>query len=338
MTMGGQRVVGDARRIAVMGSWLVCVLSVAASGAGFALVPVRASGGYATVGDCIILEGGGQRVFLEVHIPDWDPDQNGMPLLQAWQAAINSSGYTSGLEGTLVPYEHSCNDHSDCPPVLGDGSRCTRGFCDNFIIDSSRTDYVFNHPDISELRAVDVSSLDYRAGSTILEGDPIRSPGRPSYAATLVLWIPGNARGMFTIHPKPPPDCKLLDGNIQLIIPLDLTPARIVVVCETHADCDDGNACTDDICGQTGICGFQPNFDDSLFCCYPVDGTLCDKPIGPPGDFDGDGRVDLADFARLQVCFGSAPLSTACQGIDMDCDCNCDDLDVPEFVSGITGP
>jgi len=334
------------------------------------LVPVRATGTYWFVGDRIVLDGADQAVILEIHIGDWDippfvcsgGDNDGATCtddadciagdprgwcgthLKAWQVVVDSSGYSNGAGDDLIPWAAPCSSHTDCFDAIEYPSMCNRpemppDTCTNGVINKTRTDYVFNHPYIdTELSGMDLSTLDYRWGSTINVGDPIPSPGHGTYAGTLALYAGAGARGTYIIELKGKPDTNFVDHNNFFILPINVTPGIISIACETHADCDDGNACTDDICGQTGICGFQPNFDDSLFCCYPGDGTLCDKPIGPPGDFDGDGRVDLADFARLQVCFGSAPLSTACQGIDMDCDCNCDDHDVPEFVSGITGP
>ena len=52
---------------------LALTLSPAADGAEFFLVPISASGTHTINGVEIVLTGGGQRVFLEVRLADWDP-------------------------------------------------------------------------------------------------------------------------------------------------------------------------------------------------------------------------------------------------------------------------
>ncbi len=65
----------------------VTLFSGAAVGAEFALMPKSASGSYTLNGNEIILDGGGQRVFIEGRISGWTPDQ-----LKAWQIRIDSAG------------------------------------------------------------------------------------------------------------------------------------------------------------------------------------------------------------------------------------------------------
>ena len=330
----------DVCRTVVLVSCLVGALCGVASGSGFRLVPVAASGDYTLYGNLIILEHRRQQVFLEIRITDWDPDQDGMPLLRAWQASIDSAGFSSGLAGTILPYEYACISNSDCTPVLGSGSGCTGSFCANSYIDIVRPDYVFNNPDvITELPAIDVSTLDRRYGSTIVQGDPVPGSGQDVYAGTLVVHVPNGARGIFAIRLKSnPSDSSLLTSEDEYITPLDFMPAMIGIACGSGLECDDNDPCTNDVCGLGSLCRSEPNFNQAVSCCYSGDGTLCEKPIGSPGDFDGDNWVDLADFARLQTCFGSAPLGGTCDGVDLGCDCECNDLDVAEFVPAMTGP
>jgi hypothetical protein len=50
-----------------------------------------------------------------------------------------------------------------------------------------------------------------------------------------------------------------------------------------------------------------------------------------PGDVDGDGDVDLVDFADFQLCFsgpGGGPLTSKCSRVDFDSD---DDVDLADF-------
>jgi len=119
---------------------------------------------------------GGRPVWMEIRVTDWDlppwtcvgnPDapNDGQPCtsdadcpttgswcgthMLAWQVALDSLGYSSGLQGTLAPYEYPCTADSDCWDVIGPRSKCGTydpGFCVNAFIDSTRSDYVFNHP------------------------------------------------------------------------------------------------------------------------------------------------------------------------------------------------
>jgi hypothetical protein len=57
-------------------------------------------------------------------------------------------------------------------------------------------------------------------------------------------------------------------------------------------------------------------------------------------DADGDGVVDLEDFADLQVCFtGDDPgLADGCERFDSDCDDDVDLVDLSALLSATTGP
>jgi len=61
------------------------------------------------------------------------------------------------------------------------------------------------------------------------------------------------------------------------------------------------------------------------------------------GDFDGDGDVDLSDFAVFAQCFGGAnlPVSPGCPAgadADFDDDGDCDLGDFAVFAQNFTGP
>jgi hypothetical protein len=58
-------------------------------------------------------------------------------------------------------------------------------------------------------------------------------------------------------------------------------------------------------------------------------------------DLDGDGDVDLADFATFQECFtglGGPPIASGCADADADGDEDVDSEDYAAFESGFTGP
>jgi hypothetical protein len=59
------------------------------------------------------------------------------------------------------------------------------------------------------------------------------------------------------------------------------------------------------------------------------------------GDYDGDSDVDLTDFGRLQICFGSlidVCSDATCAHADLDGDCDVDLYDVKMFYLVRTGP
>jgi len=88
-------------------SWIcgvaVFVSCLPAWGAEFEWHPVSATGAYNITGNTIVLQGGGQDVTLHLRLAGWDADQNGDPLLGAFQATIDPTGYSSGAGAELVP-------------------------------------------------------------------------------------------------------------------------------------------------------------------------------------------------------------------------------------------
>jgi len=338
------------------------------SAAEIALVPVKASGAHTIVGNQISLVGGGQRVFFEVRISGWDPNLDGNPLLRAWQAAIDSSGYSSGTVGVLAPALAACGSGADCLSAFGgacsiSGTPCSQdadcplaefgevcigspcsfpvgvgGFCAPGFILSRRTDYVFRDVPGSEFPGVDLSSNDYRFFSAAFPNSA-RDPGAVRYAATLVLDIPADAMGTFRIGFLGSPRSVLVANDNSFIQPLTLTPALVVILCVSNTDCNDQNFCTTDTCRANGECSNAPNFNQTANCCDPRTGETCGSASGVIGDGDGDGRVDLRDFAILQRrCFGTDLILFRCESFDADCNCRVDLEDVFDYTSAMNGP
>jgi hypothetical protein len=300
-----------------------CILGLftpAAGGAEISLVPVSASGSATINGNEIILDGGGQRVFLEIRISGWDPSQ-----LRAYQATLDSSGYSSGLLGTLAPAVEPCTTDAECVAAFGTASFCDvppfAGVeCQPGFIDPSRTDYVF--ATAAALPAADLSTLDYRYAAGVIF-TPVNDPGTAGYGGTLVLDVPVGANGTFTIDFLPFPASLLTDQNSQLISPLTLTAGVIRVDCVTAADCNDGNACTNDSCGPGGICSNVDNFDATEDCCNPANRTLI------PIDDANDCTQDICDPTTGSVTHDPLPGGTICgnpQGGACDAQDTCDGL------------
>ena len=72
-------------------------------------------------GNEIIMERGGATVFLDIRISNWDPDDLGT-LLSSYLVQIDSSGYVSGLDGTLSAKLLGC--HGRCAGGRNDGQAC----------------------------------------------------------------------------------------------------------------------------------------------------------------------------------------------------------------------
>ncbi len=339
---------------------LVCVLAgsfvSAARGAEIALVPVSATGAHTIAGDLITLDGGGQWVVMDLMISGWDPDGDGFPKLIAFQGVIDSSGYSSGAAGTLVPAIAACGGEPDpdafcrsthggicsftggscvqdaecpfSPAEFCKGSECgyptgVGGECEPGFIYAGRSDYIFLT--VQDLPAVDLSLLDFRYASAA-QTTPVSDPGIAQYAGTLVLDVPVGASGTFTIGFVPSPDTILQDDNNQLITPLVTTAARIRIPCQVDADCNDNSLCTDDSCrGATGTCQFTPNYNVANDCCDPAtrtlttidDGNVCTVDVCNPDD----GTVSHDPVTVGTAC--GSPGSTECDDPD-----SCDALGV----------
>lgn len=340
----------------IVGVWACCVaglLNTTAPGAEFLLVPIGASGTHTISGNEITLEGGGQQVFLEVRMAGWGPS-----LLKAWQADIVSSGYSSGLKGVLTPATVSCATTADCEAALGRGSvcgdlggpaeRCSAGF-----IDPTRTDYVF--ASVSDISVVDISTLDYRYAATLLQIVDVPDPGVDQYGGSLVLDVPVDASGTFTIgfqgdvcddgedegkpcdyddvNACPGGSCSnassMLGLDFQFIRPLTLTPARITVTCPKDPDCDlDGVADCLDLCrcsSTAAVCVCPP----TGLCCFPsgrcVDDFPRDECIAQGGE---------PDCVESPCRFGCLPEET---NGDFDRDGDQDLTDVGHFLVCFSG-
>ena len=58
----------------------------------------------------------------------------------------------------------------------------------------------------------------------------------------------------------------------------------------------------------------------------------------PPGDTNGDGRVDLREMGQFQNCFGTSPLTGVCKTLDLAANGTIDISDLPPLLSQLSGP
>lgn len=192
-----------------------------------ALIPVSASGPHAIVGNEILLDGSGQRVFLEIQLSGWDRDRDGAPELYEYSVTIDSSGYASGLSGELEPAQESCASDAECEAAFGEGATCsqpsTSGVnCTAGFIDTNRPDFVFPNG----FGYVDLGTPDYRYGaSSSCQTDP----GIVQYGGTLVVDVPLGAQGTFTIGFDSPSGF-MFECALKCFIPLRHTPVLITIV------------------------------------------------------------------------------------------------------------
>ncbi|UCC28787.1 MAG: hypothetical protein JSU86_11355, partial [Phycisphaerales bacterium] len=263
----------------------------AATDMAFSLVPVSSSDPVASiVGNEITLEAG-HTVTLEIEVMGWDPDLDGSPKLKAWQAEIDSAGYSTGLQGTLTPWRPSCTVDADCEALMGPlgtgGARggcgisgVPPGYCTPGFIDNTRTDYVLG-PCCPCLDAIDLTPLNYRYGATCNTTNCVTDPGIPQYGGTLFLEVPPDAGGTFTVgFTADLTRNGMLDENSISIPLLGLKPAEITVV--------ELVAC----CLPTADCILTTPAD-----CETQNGTLVPACLG---DDDDNGQDDACEYCCVR--------------------------------------
>jgi len=220
-----------------------------------AWVPVSATGASCIDGNRITLVGGGQQVTLELFLSNWDTDHDGSPLLGMYQGTVEPDSY---LGETASPP----NAGVDLVPLGWPAAPGTGAF-----IDATRGDFVLGDP--AAQWALSDGTLDYAwgaAGSLASWPAGVADPGSPRYAATLVLTVPANAAGTYTVYPSPDPDrtfmtdsssCRLADPYLGpaviSVVPVDAPTVgddtcyagltNVGTPCGVDSDCATGEVC-----------------------------------------------------------------------------------------------
>jgi len=169
------------------------------------LQPRTSSGPHVIVDNEIVMPAGGEIVWLDIWYYNWGV---GNPV-KTWVAKIDSSGYTSGLAGELVPWNPPCTSDADCQAAHGHElsgqcnkpwyppGGCIPGFQD-FSLDPACPDMRQGCLKL-DLPAVSISTPDYLYGSTQIFGFYAVDNGVPHYAGTVVLEVSPDAKGTFTV-------------------------------------------------------------------------------------------------------------------------------------------
>jgi len=349
------------KTISRIGVWSCCWvagLAVSVQGAQFSIKPTRASGSYTITGNEIRLTSG-QRVFLEVQLADWDPN-----FLRTYQAKIDAATYASGTKGMLAPAVLPCSGnnatgHAECAAAFAAGTKCNvpsgGGFiCEAGFIDRVRNPsppalpWVFFDVNIEvAVVAVDMSTPNFRYVAILNPGNAIPDDGNKKYGGDLVLDIPADATGTFTLRFEEGSNITFMADEESNEFVLDPSiPATIVVLCATNANCDDTDACTTDVCNANGTCSNTNNYNPATHCCNPADGVpvalsdgiactqdLCDAETGqvthpPAAAFTLCGNPANSQCDRPDSCDGAGGCNprlespgVAC-GSDIDTECN----------------
>ena len=240
------------------------------------------------------------RVWLEGHLTGWAPQT-------AWciQMGIDGDdidGDGGGYDGDnadcngapcvgagdLFPAIVPCTTNIDCrAQVAGRTSACFAGepavcrpgnVCSSIFQDQCDPEYAA--AGLSSICGVDDSSLHPRWFVALNESDEIGlNDFAPSYSGTLVLDVPADAKGRYTIDYWEESTFLLSRPNNQIPI-AEMREAVIAVdFCVSHMDCDDGDMCTIDSC-QTGSCAHSPiaGWNTATECCNPANAAQASIP------------------------------------------------------------
>lgn len=300
------------------------------------------------------------RVWLDIQVTGWAPAN-----LKIVQITIDPTGYAGSAAtcdgepsggGDLFPATAECTVNANCRAMIsggscgaGEPSRCIArpsyyppggNICEPAFQDRCHPQHLLSGS--SGLAAVAyVLDLNFRYGAAADTGEVAIDFG-PSYVGTLVLDLPANARGLYTIGFNPDSSKTFLqdDGEIPLQIPIAaLIPAEVKVSCE--GDCDhDGVVNKDEVdpaqqdCNDNGICngieidqcsGGNPSCADcngnrvpdscEPDCNANLVADSCDLALCPPGDpscADCNGNAipdgcDIASAYSLDVNLNGVP-------------------------------
>jgi hypothetical protein len=242
----------------------------------------------------VLASPGGGRIFLESQVSDWGPSDSAIRSLELRFRASSLLGENAdppnpGCDLTLAM--ESCLNPADCGQAFESYSPpdCSSNLCSQAWIDSSvpdwRPDFIFANAFGGVSTVADVSdALGPRWSATANNSGEARTDDMGSgyryYLGALVLDVPSCAAGRYALTLVPFPLTFLHGEDAQvpgLIIPIaEYVAATITITnCDTNADCDDDNLCTDDTCDSQQLCTHTPvsGWNPDKQCCNPPTGA-----------------------------------------------------------------
>lgn len=233
------------------------------------------------------------------------------------QLDCDDGQYCNGAEG--------CADgicHPGEPPTCNDGIECTADWCDPAA--NEGTGACVNDPEPAGTPCGDTTDTEC--------DDPDTCDGAGTCLDNYLL--PGATCGDFTDDDCTDPDTCDGSGACLDNHELDGTACPDELFCNGEETCDGAGTC------QPGV---DPCLDPSLpFCNEDTDECVECLEIG---DMNGDGYVDLQDFATFQGCetgpvgpVDSPAYSQECQCLDANDDGDVDLIDYGVFQRHFTGP
>ncbi len=175
-------------------------------------VPVDSTGAHSIAGNTMTVSADSQ-VRLHLKISGWDLNLDGDPTLGAVQGRVDAAGYSSGDGAPLVPLGSDtgigfqgafqalavCTDAPyGCGPEQDLLGRCfSIGDCAVGQLCMARCDYVFYNLDSSS--AVSTTTLNYTWEAVTTDCDVSDDDGEAKYVGTLVLEVPADADGTYSI-------------------------------------------------------------------------------------------------------------------------------------------
>ncbi len=306
------------RALALVAAGVLGLPTVALAGH-FSLRPISASGTHSIVGtNEIRLFGGDQTVLVEIFLSDWSPH-----VLRSWQARLDSATYSNGIGANLSPAVLACPNSAFCAGAYEFGSICSSSNCTAGFINHTRPDWVLSESEgcgIGVVKGVGLASFNYIYFASADPGCLSEDDGSvPKYGGGLVLYIPPDAAGTYEIGFNEDPNQSFMATKYGQMLSSTFTRLRIVTMCGSAADCDDGNACTTDVCGQDGHCLNLPALEGTH--CGISNATECDAQDTCNGLGACVDRVKPAATVCLvssDECYEDA----VCDGISAECPSN----------------
>lgn len=264
------------------------VLATRLEAAEFEVVPVGSSAPFSITGADMTVQQGAQRVSFDVFVNGWAPRS-----LAGFQFQIADAVFLSGLQAPSIP----CTDAAPCVAAFGGGAVCSPVLLTCFITraDQGRADWVFlgESPIVASNDAHEIAAQRTSGGTA--------DPGTRRYVGSFTLDLAANTGGTIVIGLTDDSSRTfLVDSDSQLILPVTITPGRIIVIPPPPGRCcfNVGPGTTQCIDGvQSDACDQQlaPRvFTPSATCAQGCPQCANDAQCADGVFCNGDERCDFA--------------------------------------------